>query len=140
MINISWVRKAHGDSDFHPPPLETRAPVSVSGATRGVGGGKTNAGSVYNLGRRKYGPPEGKWNKHGGGGRYLVWEGTGMPCITSPVAGSQALPVRPRADDGGCDPQISACAIRQHMDDEAEDWPAFRESPVDLPPKPAGGA
>ncbi|KAK3238861.1 hypothetical protein CYMTET_51156 [Cymbomonas tetramitiformis] len=149
-------------------------------------------GSVYNLGRRKYDPPEGKWKKHGGGGRCLVLEGTGMPCITcfrlwavttghmdtdgicpyahahrelelppqdetaqpavmtvhlrtatssSPLVGSQALPVCPvPMTHGSCDPQISALAIRPHMDDETEDWPAFRDSPVYLPPKPAGNA
>ncbi|KAK3282288.1 hypothetical protein CYMTET_9968 [Cymbomonas tetramitiformis] len=29
------------------------------------------------------------------------------------------------AGDGGCDPPISTLAIRQHMDDDEEDWPAI---------------
>ncbi|KAK3275474.1 hypothetical protein CYMTET_16400 [Cymbomonas tetramitiformis] len=33
------------------------------------------------MGKRKYGPPEGKWKKHDGGGRYRVWEGTGAHAL-----------------------------------------------------------
>ncbi|KAK3285954.1 hypothetical protein CYMTET_6461 [Cymbomonas tetramitiformis] len=63
--------------------LRTSTPFSASGgATRGGGGEKNNVGSAYNTGKRKYGPPEGKWKKHDGGGRYLVWEGTRVLCIT----------------------------------------------------------
>ncbi|KAK3257492.1 hypothetical protein CYMTET_33423 [Cymbomonas tetramitiformis] len=41
-------------------------------------------GSVYNLGRAaQVWPARREMEKHNGGGRYIVWEGTGVPCITS---------------------------------------------------------
>ncbi|KAK3237408.1 hypothetical protein CYMTET_52518 [Cymbomonas tetramitiformis] len=44
----------------------------------------------------------------------------------------------PHAGNGDCEPPISTLAIRQHMDDDEEDWPAFRESPVYIPSKASG--
>ncbi|KAK3286992.1 hypothetical protein CYMTET_5484 [Cymbomonas tetramitiformis] len=64
-----------------------------------------------------------------------------------PLGGDARLPTGwipgfaglPRTDGGDCDPPISALAIRQYMDDDDADWPAFRDSPVYIPPKTAGG-
>ncbi|KAK3250505.1 hypothetical protein CYMTET_40135 [Cymbomonas tetramitiformis] len=63
--------------------LSAPALPSSGGATRtGGGGGKEPAGSFHSLSRRKFIPPEGTWKKNDMGGRYLVWDGTGMPCVT----------------------------------------------------------
>ncbi|KAK3286957.1 hypothetical protein CYMTET_5514 [Cymbomonas tetramitiformis] len=63
--------------------LSAPALPASGGATRtGGGGGKEPAGSFNALGRRKFIPPEGTWKKNETGGRYLVWDGTGMPCVT----------------------------------------------------------
>ncbi|KAK3233113.1 hypothetical protein CYMTET_56565 [Cymbomonas tetramitiformis] len=60
--------------------LSASALPASGGATRtGGGGGKEPAGSFNALGRRKFIPPEGTWKKNETGGRYLVWDGTGMP-------------------------------------------------------------
>ncbi|KAK3241002.1 hypothetical protein CYMTET_49203 [Cymbomonas tetramitiformis] len=34
------------------------------------------------FGKKKFASPVGEWKRQETGGRYLTWEGTGMPCIT----------------------------------------------------------
>ncbi|KAK3236271.1 hypothetical protein CYMTET_53573 [Cymbomonas tetramitiformis] len=67
------------------PPLArptAPTPPTSGGAGRG-GGGKPPAGAAMAFGKRRFAPPVGEeWKRQEAGGRYLVWEGTGMPCIT----------------------------------------------------------
>ncbi|KAK3288803.1 hypothetical protein CYMTET_3740 [Cymbomonas tetramitiformis] len=64
--------------------LATPPPPAPGGGGRSGGGKSTAAtvGTLTALGRRRHAPPVGEWKKPEGGGRYLVWEGTGMPCVT----------------------------------------------------------
>ncbi|KAK3253990.1 hypothetical protein CYMTET_15913 [Cymbomonas tetramitiformis] len=58
--------------------------LRLGGATRtgGGGDGKATAGSAYSLDRRKFVLPEGTWKKQENGGWYLIWDGTGVSCVT----------------------------------------------------------
>ncbi|KAK3272826.1 hypothetical protein CYMTET_18893 [Cymbomonas tetramitiformis] len=69
--------------ESHLARLHSPAAPESGGATARTGGGvKDTAGSVHSMGRRKYVPPEETWKKNDTGGRYLVWHGTGVPCVT----------------------------------------------------------
>ncbi|KAK3282372.1 hypothetical protein CYMTET_9887 [Cymbomonas tetramitiformis] len=67
--------------DCEPPLARLAAPSPPAHGGGGRGGGGT-VGSIHALGKRRLAPPVGEWKRQEGGGRYMVWDGTGMPCVT----------------------------------------------------------
>jgi len=62
--------------------LTVTPPPAASGGGGRTGGGRPAVASINAFNKARRVPPVGDWKPQQGGGRYLIWEGTGMPCVT----------------------------------------------------------